>query len=114
MKKKRKIIVYIATSADGYIARTDGDVGWLDRPRPKGNYGMGEFLKTIDTILWGRKTYNKGIEMGTKAGDLVRGSRTTSFLDSRKSRRSRESSSSASRSRPSRKNCARNQAKIFG
>jgi len=58
MKKKRKIIVYIATSADGYIARTDGDVGWLDRPRPKGNYGMGEFLKTIDTILWGRKTYS--------------------------------------------------------
>jgi len=73
MKKKRKIIVYIATSADGYIARTDGDVGWLDRPRPKGNYGMGEFLKTIDTILWGRKTYNKGIEMGTKAGGFGKG-----------------------------------------
>jgi len=27
----RKIIVYIATSADGYIARPDGDVGW---PQP--------------------------------------------------------------------------------
>ena len=25
---------------------------------------MGEFLKSIDTILWGRKTYSKGIEMG--------------------------------------------------
>jgi hypothetical protein len=37
---------------------------WLDRPRPKANYGMGEFLKSIDTILWGRKTYSKGIEMG--------------------------------------------------
>src|SRR6266481_412613 len=35
-----------------------------DRPRPKGNYGMGEFFKSIDTILWGRKTYSKGIEMG--------------------------------------------------
>ena len=67
MKKKRKIIVYIATSADGYIARSNGDVRWLDRPRPKGNYGMDEFLKTIDTILWGRKTYGKGIEMGMKA-----------------------------------------------
>jgi dihydrofolate reductase len=66
MKGKRKIIVYIATSADGYIARPDGDVGWLERPRPTGNYGMGEFLRSIDTILWGRKTYSKGIEMGMK------------------------------------------------
>jgi len=29
--KRRKIIVYIATSADGYIARPDGDVEWLNR-----------------------------------------------------------------------------------
>ena len=64
MKKSRKVIVYIATSADGYIARPDGDVGWLDRPHPKGHYGMPLFFKTIDTILWGRKTYLKGIEMG--------------------------------------------------
>lgn len=67
MTKQRKIVVYIAMSADGFIARPDGDVGWLDRPRPKGNYGMGEFFKTIDTILWGRKTYDKGIELGMKA-----------------------------------------------
>lgn len=73
MKRKRRIIVYIATSADGYIARPNGDVGWLDRPRPKGNYGMGEFLKTIDTILWGRKTYGKGIEMGMKAAGFGKG-----------------------------------------
>src|SRR5438105_2215571 len=56
--KKRKIMVYIATSADGFIARKDGGVDWLDRPRPKGNYGMGEFWKSIDTILLGRKTYD--------------------------------------------------------
>ncbi len=55
---RRKIIVYIATSADGFIARKDGAVDWLDRPRPKGNYGMGEFWKSIDTILLGRKTYD--------------------------------------------------------
>jgi dihydrofolate reductase len=56
MVRKRKIIVYIATSADGFIARPDGSVDWLDRPSPKGNYGMGAFYKSIDTILWGRKT----------------------------------------------------------
>lgn len=54
----RKIIVYIATSADGFIARKDGAVDWLDRPRVKGDYGMGAFYKSIDTILWGRKTYD--------------------------------------------------------
>jgi dihydrofolate reductase len=53
----RKIIVYIATSADGFIARKDGAVDWLDRPRTAGDYGMGKFYKSIDTILWGRKTY---------------------------------------------------------
>src|SRR6185369_7607382 len=53
----RKIIVMIATSADGFIARKDGGVDWLDRPPVKGNYGMGEFYNSIDTILWGRKTY---------------------------------------------------------
>jgi len=53
----RKIIVYIATSADGYIARSDGNVDWLNRPRTAGDYGMGAFVKSIDTILWGRKTF---------------------------------------------------------
>jgi dihydrofolate reductase len=54
----RKIIVYIATSADGYIARKDGAVDWLDRPPIKGQYGMATFYKSIDTILLGRKTYD--------------------------------------------------------
>lgn len=64
---KRKIIVHIAISADGYIARPDGAVDWLDRPRVKGDYGLAAFFKTIDTILWGRKTYEKGIAMGMKS-----------------------------------------------
>ena len=54
----RKIIVYIATSADGFIARKDGAVDWLDRPQTAGDYGMGKFWRSIDTILWGRKTYD--------------------------------------------------------
>jgi dihydrofolate reductase len=57
----RKIIVYIATSADGYIARKDGAVDWLDHPRTAGDYGMGKFYKSIDTILWGRKTYEMAL-----------------------------------------------------
>lgn len=70
MKKKRKIIVSIATSADGYIARADGSFDWLNRPRPAGNYGMGAFLRSIDTILWGRKTYDLVLTMGMNAEGL--------------------------------------------
>ena len=62
--RKRKIIVYIATSADGFIARRDGSVDWLDRPRPKGNYGIGTFFRSIDSILWGRKTYEFALKHG--------------------------------------------------
>ena len=53
--------MYIATSADGFIARPDGGVEWLDRPRTAGDYGMGAFFRSIDTILWGRKTYEAAL-----------------------------------------------------
>jgi dihydrofolate reductase len=58
MKTQRKIIVYIATSADGYIARPDGDVEWLNRRHSTNDAGMTRFYSSIDTILWGRKTYD--------------------------------------------------------
>ena len=58
MKARRNIIVYIATSADGYIARPDGDLEWLNRRPRTVDYGMKAFYPTIDTILWGRKTYD--------------------------------------------------------
>ena len=66
MVRKRKIIVYIAVSADGFIARLDGSFDWLDRPRPKGNYGMDAFYKSIDTILWGRKTCDTALDFQKK------------------------------------------------
>jgi dihydrofolate reductase len=61
--RTRRIIAYFAVSADGYIARPDGDFSWLDRPRPKGNYGMGAFLRSIDSIIFGRKTYEIGLRL---------------------------------------------------
>lgn len=67
-KADRKIIVYIATSADGYIARPDGDVGWLNRLPDTADHGMGKFYKTIDTILYGRKTYDWAVAYQRKSG----------------------------------------------
>jgi len=63
----RKIIVYIATSADGYIARSDGSVDWLNRPRTAGDYGMKAFFKSVDTILFGRKTYDQSLKFDKKS-----------------------------------------------
>ena len=68
MKAKRKIIVFIATSADGYIARPNGDVEWLNRLPDTVDHGMTTFYRTIDTILWGRKTYDWAIAFHKKAG----------------------------------------------
>jgi len=78
----RKIIVLIATSADGFIARKDGGVDWLDRPQPKGNYGMRDFWKSIDTILWGRKTYElilKFEKEGKASPDMFSGVKNYAF-----------------------------------
>ena len=61
MRGPRRFIVYIAVSADGYIARPDGDVEWLNR-RPRQDYGMRAFYRTIDTILLGRKTYDWALD----------------------------------------------------
>lgn len=87
MALRRKIIVYIATSADGYIARRDGSVDWLDRPRPPGNYGMGAFLRSIDTILWGRKTYDQALGFGGAGGF---GRKIKNYVFSRRPRQSTE------------------------
>jgi dihydrofolate reductase len=70
MTKRRNIIVHIATSADGYIARPDGDLEWLtSRPKPEGFYGLSAFMKSIDTKLLGRKTYEWSLRMGAKFDD---------------------------------------------
>jgi dihydrofolate reductase len=70
---RRKVIVHIATSADGYIARPDGDLDWLtSRPAPKGFYGMNAFVKAIDTTLLGRKTYEASLRLGANFDSKTR------------------------------------------
>jgi dihydrofolate reductase len=72
-KKRRKVIVHIATSADGYIAGPDGELDWLtSRPAPKGFYGIEEFVKSIDTKILGRKTYDLSLTLGAKFGTTDR------------------------------------------
>ncbi len=64
-----KIIVNIATSADGFVARKDGNLDWLtERPAPKGFYGLPEFERSVGAKILGRKTFDRSLELGAQFG----------------------------------------------
>ena len=52
--------VFIAKSLDGYIAGKNGEIDWLDMiPNPDhSDLGWNNFIKDIDAILMGRKTFD--------------------------------------------------------
>lgn len=61
----RKVILYIATSLDGYIATKNENLDFLSLVEQEGeDYGYADFIKTVDTVIVGRKTYDKVLSMG--------------------------------------------------
>ena len=55
----RKVILYIATSLDGYIAKPNDDLSFLSIVEQEGqDYGYVDFINTVDTVILGRKTYD--------------------------------------------------------
>ena len=54
----RNVVLYIASSLDGFIARKNGDIDWLPNEGDE-DFGYKDFYKTIDTIVMGRTTYNQ-------------------------------------------------------
>jgi len=59
----RKVILYYAQSVDGYIARMNGDVDWLDIDTDE-DLGFHSMLDTVDTIVMGRNTYDQILGFG--------------------------------------------------
>lgn len=58
-KEKRimpKVVLFIATSLDGYIASSDGTVDWLFHDD---DYGYTEFMNSLDAVVMGRKTWDQ-------------------------------------------------------
>ena len=56
----KKIILYIATSVDGFIARKNGSVDWLTKFNNKEeDYGYKEFFDSIGTVILGNTTYKE-------------------------------------------------------
>ena len=60
------IKLYIASTIDGFIAREDGSLVWLEElPNPNQiDYGYSDFYATIDKVVIGRKTYEEVLGFG--------------------------------------------------
>lgn len=60
---KPKVSVFIATSLDGFIARKDGNLDWLDKANtevPAGeDCGYQPFIDSVDVLVMGRNTFEK-------------------------------------------------------
>ena len=60
-----KITYYVASSLDGYIAKDDGDVSWLEElDISMEDTGYDEFYSTVDALVMGRKTYEMIVSFG--------------------------------------------------
>lgn len=57
----RKVILYIASSIDGFIAGKNDDISWLFTDA---DYGYSAFNESIDAVLSGRKTYDISADLG--------------------------------------------------
>ncbi|MDH3488983.1 MAG: dihydrofolate reductase family protein [Nitrosopumilus sp.] len=56
-----KVLVYIASSLDGYIARENGAIDWLPETAES---GYDAFYNSIDTVIMGKTTYDQILTFG--------------------------------------------------
>jgi dihydrofolate reductase len=54
----RKVVLYIASSLDGFIATHGYSLDWLFSAERKGDNGYSKFFDTVDIIVLGRTTYD--------------------------------------------------------
>lgn len=63
---KRKIILNLAMSLDGYIASEDGTYDWIvgdgdETLNTKNKYSFDKFLEDVDTVVMGKNCYNQNM-----------------------------------------------------
>ena len=62
--ERRKLILYISMSLDGFLATKDDDLSWLSIVEKEGeDYGYASFNDTVDTYIVGSKTYETVLSM---------------------------------------------------
>jgi len=92
-----RVTIHMAASLDGFIARRDGRVDWLetsdkfeagDTMDPK---SIAEFLKTIDCYVMGSRTYETALNFEAKGFGWSYGDKPTFVLTSRELPKTRSS-----------------------
>jgi dihydrofolate reductase len=82
----RRITYGAAVSLDGFLAGADGSIDWLHFSKDVQEV-MTDYWKKIDTLLWGRKTYDFSVAMNPssvkKSDDAKSPRRTRDYVFSR-------------------------------
>jgi len=90
-----RVTIHMAASLDGYIARKDGSVDWLETSDHfEGGEVMvpesvTEFLRTIDCYVMGSRTYETALEFDGRGLGWPYGDKPTFVLTSRELRKTR-------------------------
>ena len=93
---KSRVTIHMAASLDGFIARKDGSVDWLETSDTfEGGDTMApefveEFLKTIDCYVMGSRTYETALDFEAKGLGWSYGDKPTFVLTSRELRKARD------------------------
>jgi dihydrofolate reductase len=74
--KRRSVTLHMVSSLDGFIAKSDNSVGWLESAGSVYEAGVSlseeeaaNFVKTIDCYVLGSRTYEHALELGWPYGD---------------------------------------------
>jgi dihydrofolate reductase len=93
---KSRVTIHMVASLDGFIARRDGSVDWLET---SDNFETGDtltpeavedFLRTIDCYVMGSRTYETALEFEAKGLGWAYGDKPTFVLTRRELRNTRE------------------------
>ena len=96
MDTDSRVTIHMAASLDGFIARKDGDVAWLETSDefPDGDTMDPEFveafLRTIDCYVMGSKSYETALRFEGEGAGWAYGDKPTFVLTSRELPRVRE------------------------
>jgi dihydrofolate reductase len=60
--KRPRTSGFVGVSLDGFLARTDGSIDWL-KPFEGEDHGFHAFFATVDTVVFGRRTYEFVLSM---------------------------------------------------
>jgi dihydrofolate reductase len=95
-KTESRVTIHMVASLDGFIARKDGSVDWLETSDHfEGGDTLApefveDFLKTIDCYVMGSRTYETALDFEAKGLGWAYGDKPTFVLTRRELRKTRE------------------------